>query len=237
MKRFSFIYLIIGVLSLIQYPKLFAQKFADKDYYLVDSLNLEELSEADNEILEASLKNYHQSKSDSAKIFSLNNICDSLLHNHWKKYQFLQRNLIEEFEKSDEEVQDGMDIDLCSIEGKTLKYAGAHNPLWIIRDGEIIEIKANKQPIGKYDKLEPYTTHTFELKKDDTIYIFSDGYVDQFGGVKGKKFKTKSFRELLLSIQNKSMNEQRNTINETFEQWRGELEQIDDVCIIGVKHI
>ena len=143
--------------------------------------------------------------------------------------------VIEEFEKSDEEVKDGMDIAICSLEGNTLKYAGAHNPLWIIRNGEIIETKANKQPIGQFIKPEPYTTHTFELQDGDSIYIFSDGYVDQFGGVKGKKLKAKAFRELLLSIQDKNMEDQRNIVDESFETWRGNLEQIDDVCVIGVK--
>ncbi len=128
-----------------------------------------------------------------------------------------------------------MDIALCSLKGNELKYAGAHNPLWIIRNGAIIETKANKQPIGQFDNPEPYTTHKIELQKGDTIYIFSDGYVDQFGGEKGKKFKAKAFRELLLSIQDKTMPEQYDCINETFENWKGNLEQVDDVCVIGVK--
>jgi serine phosphatase RsbU (regulator of sigma subunit) len=143
--------------------------------------------------------------------------------------------VIEEFEKSEEDVKDGMDVALCSLEGMKLQYAGAHNPLWIIRNGEIIETKANKQPIGKFDNPEPYTTHSFELEQGDSIYIFSDGYVDQFGGEKGKKFKAKAFRELLLSIQNKTMEEQKLVIDETFENWKGSLEQIDDVCVIGVR--
>ena len=143
--------------------------------------------------------------------------------------------VIEEFEKSDEDVKDGMDIALCSLEGNKLQYAGAHNPLWIVRGGEIIETKANKQPIGQFDNPTPYTTHTFELQKEDIIYLFSDGYVDQFGGDKGKKFKARAFRELLLSIQDKPMEEQKTIIDEAFEDWRGSLEQIDDVCIIGVK--
>ena len=143
--------------------------------------------------------------------------------------------VIQEFEKSDEEVKDGMDIAICSLIGDKLEYAGAHNPLWIIRNGEVLETKANKQPIGKFDKQLPYTTHTFELEKGDSIYIFSDGYVDQFGGVKGKKFKSKAFRELLISIQEKTMEEQRILIDEAFETWKGNLEQIDDVCVIGVR--
>ena len=143
--------------------------------------------------------------------------------------------VIQEFEKSEEEVKDGMDIALCSLEGMKLQYAGAHNPLWIIRNGQILETKANKQPIGKFDKLLPYTTHSFDLEKGDAIYIFSDGYVDQFGGEKGKKFKAKAFRSLLLSIQDKPMEEQKVFLDKAFEDWRGSLEQIDDVCVIGVR--
>jgi serine phosphatase RsbU (regulator of sigma subunit)/Tfp pilus assembly protein PilF len=143
--------------------------------------------------------------------------------------------VIEEFEKSEEDVKDGMDIALCSLKNNTLKYAGAHNPLWLVRNGELIETKANKQPIGKFENPEPYTTHTIELQKGDTFYIFSDGYVDQFGGEKGKKFKAKSFRELLLSIQDKPMEKQKEFIDLAYENWRGNLDQIDDVCVIGVR--
>ena len=143
--------------------------------------------------------------------------------------------VVKEFEKSDEEVKDGMDIALCSLERNRLEYAGANNPLWIIRNGELIETKANKQPIGHFDNPLSYTTHSFDLQKRDRIYIFSDGYVDQFGGEKGKKFKVKAFRELLLSIQEKSMEEQKIIIDESFETWKGNLDQIDDVCVIGVE--
>jgi len=143
--------------------------------------------------------------------------------------------VLEEFEKSKEDVKDGMDIALCALDGKTLKYAGAHNPLWIIRDGKILETKANKQPIGVFDNPLPYTTQSFELLKGDTIYIFTDGYVDQFGGEKGKKFKTNTFRELLLSIQDKSMAEQKQVIYDSFIKWKGDIEQVDDICIIGAR--
>jgi serine phosphatase RsbU (regulator of sigma subunit)/tetratricopeptide (TPR) repeat protein len=169
--------------------------------------------------------------------------------------------VVRTFEKSEEEVKDGMDIALCSLQGNTLKYAGANNPLWIVRkekvksegesennlsslslqaEGEaftftITETKATKQPIGKVDDPKPFTTHTFDLQQGDVFYIFSDGYVDQFGGVNGKKFKAKAFRDLLLSIQSETMEKQRELINEAFENWRGDLEQVDDVCVIGVK--
>ena len=143
--------------------------------------------------------------------------------------------VISEFEKSEDEVKDGMDVALCSLEGNILQYAGAHNPLWLIRNGELIETKANKQPIGKFDNLLPYKTHSFELEKGDTFYIFSDGYSDQFGGEKGKKYKSGNFKKFLLSIQEYSMEKQHNLLDEEFEKWRGKIEQIDDVCVVGVR--
>ena len=143
--------------------------------------------------------------------------------------------VVQEFEKSEEEVKDGMDIALCSLEGNILKYAGAHNPLWIIRNGELLEYKANKQPIGKFDLPEPYTTHTIELQTNDLVYLFSDGFVDQFGGEKGKKFKTANFKKLLLSVAKEEMKTQQQKLEEAFEQWKGSLEQLDDVCVLGVR--
>ena len=143
--------------------------------------------------------------------------------------------IIHEFKKSEEEVKDGMDIALCTLEGDTLQYAGAYNPLWIIRNGIVLETKADKQPIGQFEHPKAFTTHTIPLKKGDTIYIFSDGYVDQFGGKKGKKLKAKAFKKILLSIQGLSMKEQKEHLDKAFKEWRGNLEQIDDVCIFGVR--
>ena len=143
--------------------------------------------------------------------------------------------VIEEFSKSADKVNDGMDIALISLKGNKLKYAGAHNPLWIVRDNAIIEMKANKQPIGSFEFPMPYDTLEIELKKSDSVYIFSDGYVDQFGGEKGKKFKPAKFRNLLISIQDKNMSEQKEILHNEFKKWRGELDQVDDICIIGLK--
>lgn len=145
------------------------------------------------------------------------------------------------FGQSDEEIKDGMDIALCALRSHadthTLNYAGANNPLWIIRKGadEVEEIKADKQPIGKFAMEAPFTTHAAQLNPGDTIYIFSDGYPDQFGGDKGKKFKSGRMKELLLSIQHLSMEDQKQKLDAHFESWRGDLEQIDDVCVIGVR--
>lgn len=143
--------------------------------------------------------------------------------------------VLEEFALAEEDVKDGMDIALCSLHGNRLAYAGANNPLWIISNGQLTEIKADRQPIGRFENAHPFTEHTFELKKGDTVYIFSDGYTDQFGGPDGKKFKKEPFRKLLLSIQQHPMSQQREIIDQVFEAWKGDLEQIDDVCVIGVR--
>jgi|GEM_PF-501570 len=148
-----------------------------------------------------------------------------------------RRIVVEEFEKSEDDVKDGMDIAMCSLEGNILKYAGANNPLWILRKGadSIEEIKATKQAIGKVDNPTPFTTHTIELNVGDSIYIFSDGFADQFGGGRGKKYKGMQLKELILSIKDKAMQDQKVAIAQSFEKWRGELEQVDDVCVIGVR--
>ncbi|HEY9083805.1 MAG TPA: SpoIIE family protein phosphatase [Vicingaceae bacterium] len=147
--------------------------------------------------------------------------------------------VVQEFEKSDDDVKDGMDISLCCLELSgsyaTLQWAGANNPLWIIRKHELIEVKPNKQPIGKTDNPLSFTTHEIQLQKGDTIYVFTDGFADQFGGPKGKKFMYKPFKELLLSIQNKTMEEQKIVLEQHFKNWRGSIEQVDDVCVIGVR--
>jgi len=153
--------------------------------------------------------------------------------------------VIQQFAKSEEDVKDGMDIALCCLKLSenselsesyaTLQYSGANNPLWIIRNNELIEIKPDKQPIGKTDNPLPFSTHDIELQKGDSIYIFSDGYHDQFGGEAGKKFKTANLKKLLLSIQNKNMNNQKEALMNHFNEWKGDLEQLDDVCFIGIK--
>lgn len=147
--------------------------------------------------------------------------------------------VIETFEMTDHEVKDGMDIALCAINLKTKKvqFAGANNPLWIIKKNaeDLDEIKADKQPIGKFDYRKNFTNHEFEFQNGDAIYLFSDGYADQFGGPGGKKFKYKTLKDLLLTIHTQKMTDQEIALNEAFMNWKGELEQIDDVCVIGIK--
>lgn len=139
--------------------------------------------------------------------------------------------------QEDSSTKDGMDISLCSIDYKTkeLQYAGAYNPLYLVRKGEISEINADKFPIGSYvSKEKTFTNNIVQLQKDDNIYICTDGYADQFGGPKGKKFLIKRFRELLLSISSLSIEEQKRKLDKTIEEWRGTHEQVDDILVIGM---
>lgn len=145
--------------------------------------------------------------------------------------------VIDTFNKSGEDVKDGMDIALISYDKKTniLQFSGANNSLYLISGGNLQVLAADTQPIGKYAVVKGFTNHQVQLKKGDTFYIFTDGYVDQFGGEKGKKLKFQGFIELLLKLKNESMNEQHKHIDEFFMNWKGELEQVDDVCVIGVR--
>ena len=99
----------------------------------------------------------------------------------------------------------------------------------------LFEIKGNKMPIAIYDKMDKFTNHEIKLKKGDLLYMFSDGYADQFGGPKSKKFKYKPFKELILKIAGQPMKEQKKILDKTFEEWKGKLDQIDDVCIVGLQ--
>lgn len=137
-----------------------------------------------------------------------------------------------------EESKDGMDAVICNLDIKnmTLKYAAANNSFYIIRDKEILICKADKMPVGKsYEETRDFTFNEIALQKNDMIYTFTDGYADQFGGPKGKKLKYRQMEEIMLQISKLSMNEQKETLDQRFEDWRGRLEQVDDVCIIGVR--
>jgi serine phosphatase RsbU (regulator of sigma subunit)/tetratricopeptide (TPR) repeat protein len=173
-------------------------------------------------------------------------VCNNGLNRAVREYGLKEPNeildktrqlVVEEFEKSDEEVKDGMDISLCALNTSTnqLFWSGANNPLWILRNGEIMEYKADKQPIGKHFDAKPFSLVEVQLKKNDIIYIFTDGFQDQFGGPKEKKFRVAQMRELFLTLTSKTMEEQRKIIDESFENWKGDLEQVDDVCVIGVR--
>ena len=149
--------------------------------------------------------------------------------------------VIETFEKSEGSIQDGMDISLAAISRQSsvnsaeVKWSGAFNTLWYIQNSEIKELPADKQPIGKTDNPKPFTTNSLSLNKGDILYLFTDGYADQFGGPKGKKFKYKQFQELLLANSNKSMEEQKQLLENAIEEWMGGLEQVDDILVIGIR--
>lgn len=152
----------------------------------------------------------------------------------------LNRLSSEALNKSTEgnEVRDGMDAAICSFDknNNVLEYAGANNPLYLIRNGEVTQIKADKFAIASFEpNTKNYTNHELKVQEGDVVYLFSDGYADQFGGERGKKFMYRRFRDLLLEIKDKSPIEQKSILNRTIEDWRGIHEQVDDILIIGVK--
>jgi serine phosphatase RsbU (regulator of sigma subunit) len=120
--------------------------------------------------------------------------------------------------------------------GSGLQVAAAYNPVLIIRNGAIQEVKPDRQPVGFLTgKQKEFTHHEVSLEKGDTVYMFSDGYHDQFGGPKGKKYKLAKFKKLLLSIQDKTMHEQKDILEETMRQWKGKEDQVDDILVMGVR--
>ncbi len=135
-------------------------------------------------------------------------------------------------------LKDGMDISICiiDIDHKRMQYAGAHNPVYIFRNNKLIELAADSMPIGMYKNLDqPFTNNEIKLEIGDHLYMFSDGYYDQFGGEENKKFMIKNFRELLSEIHQKPMQEQRAILENTIEEYQGDNDQMDDILIIGIK--
>jgi len=152
----------------------------------------------------------------------------------------LRENIIKSLHQTGKEgeAKDGMDIALCiaDFSKNILEYAGANNPLYIIRNNELIEIKPDKMPIGIHVvNNKPFINNTIQTYSGDIIYIFSDGYIDQFGGVAGKKFKSRQLKQFLTEIRNNSMQEQKLLLDKKFTEWKGSNEQVDDVTIIGIK--
>lgn len=161
--------------------------------------------------------------------------------------------VIDTFRKSENQVKDGMDVALCRYNSMTreLQFSGANNPLWIIRKRQasdtvdsktlaneekiLIEIKADKQPVGQHAIQEPFKEENMVLNREDSIFLFSDGYADQFGGKKGKKLKLSNLKRLIFSNIHQGMPAMKTTLENEFEKWKGDFEQIDDVCVMGVK--
>ncbi|MFH1320407.1 MAG: SpoIIE family protein phosphatase [Bacteroidota bacterium] len=140
--------------------------------------------------------------------------------------------------------KDGMDVAVFVLDTKArqIEYAGANNPLYLLRNNELIETKGDKMPVAIYDIMHPFTKHTISVQENDVLYIFSDGYADQFGGPKEKKFRYKPFKQLLIDNQDKPMKEQKEILEKTFEDWKSYLddngksyEQIDDILLMGVR--
>lgn len=156
-----------------------------------------------------------------------------------KILDLLHEEMITVLNQRNNDSTDGMDIAICALDKKTkaLRYASANRPLWIARSGEMLTFSPDKYPVGgtQIHHEKDFTSHEIQLQSGDTFYIFSDGYADQFGGEAGKKVMTKKFRELLLSMQSEQMEKQKELLHVFFESWKGEMEQVDDVLVIGVR--
>ena len=137
-----------------------------------------------------------------------------------------------------EEAKDGMDmvISKFDFENMKLEFSAANNGLYLLRNNKLTEYKGEKMPVGKGEEhFKDFSSQTIDLQKGDIIYTFTDGYADQFGGPKGKKFKYKQLEQLLLNNSNLAMDNQKSILNQTIDQWRGEQEQVDDILLIGVR--
>ncbi len=152
----------------------------------------------------------------------------------------LREKIISSLHQEEGETKDGMDMSIAVIDTtkKEIQFAGAYNPMYMIKNGseEIIKVKADRMPIGIHLKMDnDFTNHVINYDSGDVVYLFSDGYVDQFGGERGRKLKSVKFQELLLNIKSKPMKEQKEILGKFLNKWRGELEQLDDIIVIGLK--
>ncbi|MBL7111338.1 MAG: SpoIIE family protein phosphatase [Bacteroidales bacterium] len=136
-----------------------------------------------------------------------------------------------------EEVNDGMDgsVILLDIENKSLMFSGANSCLNLVRGNELLRIKGDRMPISYHGIMEDFTRQELSLEPGDMLYLFTDGYVDQFGGKEDKKFNHSAFGELLIEIHNRSSREQEELLSHTFDEWKGDLYQVDDVTVLGIR--
>lgn len=151
----------------------------------------------------------------------------------------LRSYIINAMSHKDSQARDGMDLSLIVLDRQLnlLEYAGAYNPLVMVRDGELIEYKGDKMPVGNHVGDErPFTNHRIQLQKGDIIYLFSDGFPDQFGGEKGGKYKSRPFRRFLLSISSEPMEKQEALLEKELKQWMGDVEQVDDILVMGLRY-
>ncbi len=151
----------------------------------------------------------------------------------------LSQPLSDEHTNDQSRVKDGMDISLLQmdVETREIWWSGANNPVYIVKANEnlLLEIKPDKQPIGFHSHARPFTTHHLQLEKNDMVYLFTDGYADQFGGEKGKKFKYSKLKELLQTIAHQHATDQKAMLDHAFVHWKGSLEQVDDICLVGIR--
>jgi len=149
--------------------------------------------------------------------------------------------VLDTLSKNDKDVKDGMDISLCRITPNgdraayDISWAGANNSLLYFQNGELKELNPDKQPVGKTEIKKPFTTHDIQLRKGDLLLLYTDGYSDQFGGPKGKKFKFNNLKKIIAENSAENPETINTKLQTAFENWKGELEQIDDVCIIGIR--
>ncbi|XOV66416.1 MAG: SpoIIE family protein phosphatase [Fluviicola sp.] len=164
--------------------------------------------------------------------------------------------VLESFSESVENVNDGMDVSLIRLEGSSLQFSGAYNALWVVTENSnqleaqlqpaqfrimnlnsksLVEIKANRQPVGYYENRVPFDSVDINLQKGDMLYLLTDGFGDQFGGDENKKYKTSQLKRFLLSISDLSVLDQKSAILNEFEQWKGTNEQVDDICLVGIR--
>ena len=189
-------------------------------------------------------------------------VCSNALNRSVKEFGLAQpaeilnktRELvIETFAKGGGNIKDGMDIALCAVTAEKIIFSGANNPLWIVRPTDkltasdkgfnllsedeltLIEIRADKQPVGLHENMQSFSQTEFIPQKGDMLYLFTDGFADQFGGEKGKKFKYKPFKQFLMKISAEDQKTQQDKLITTFQTWKGDLEQVDDICIIGIR--
>ncbi|UKN01617.1 serine/threonine-protein phosphatase [Paracrocinitomix mangrovi] len=177
-------------------------------------------------------------------------VSHNLLNQAVKEYGYSKPSEILEFvnkrhyelfnENSNSSIQDGMDLAICIIDtdAEIVEYSGAMRPLYLLREnGELERITGDKMSIGEsgYQNKEKFTDHVVDFSSGDSLFLTSDGFVDQFGGPDGKKYKSSRFKELLISFQGKSAKEQHELLENEFQNWIGDQEQIDDVTVLGIK--
>jgi serine phosphatase RsbU (regulator of sigma subunit) len=148
-------------------------------------------------------------------------------------FNYVRKRLIDNI--GQEGAQDGMDATLIKLTGLELSYAAAYNAPLLIRNSKIVECKYDKMPVGKGESILPFTNYQVTLQKGDMLFMYTDGFADQFGGPKSKKFKYAQFQRLLLSLSSKPSMFIQAELERTFTNWKGDLEQVDDICIVGIR--